>query len=296
MCSHSRHFIRPVTESAKTVLEVITSTTAYFSKHGIESPRLNSEHIVAHVLAKKRIELYLEFDRPLFEQQLSPLRKLIRQRAQGKPLQHLLGTVDFHGLIFACDERALVPRPETEQLVEFVLKRPELAGKAPKLIDVGTGSGIIALTLASEMPGAEVHAVDLSAEALALARQNAASLRLTDRVKFFQGDLLNGTQGPYDLVVANLPYIASDTLPTLSREVQCDPRMALDGGADGLEIISRLIVSARNQLTPGGVIALEIGHDQADALKGKLAGEKFQDIQVESDYQGFRRFLFAKYG
>lgn len=285
-----------MSDNVKTVLEVLTSTMAYFTKHGVESPRLNSEHLVAHVLGKKRLDLYLEFDRPLFEKDLSPLRDLIRQRAQGKPLQHLLGTVDFHGLIFASDRRALVPRPETEQLVEFILENPKSKIQNPKLLDVGTGSGVIALTLAAKLDTATVDAVDVSEEALALARENAARLNLAPRVNFFQSNLLENAPGPYDLVAANLPYIATDALPALSREVQCDPKLALDGGAAGHEIIARLIVSAKDRLAPGGLLALEIGHDQAEVLTALLEREKYQDIQCKSDYQGVRRFLLAKYG
>jgi release factor glutamine methyltransferase len=285
-----------MSEPSKTVLEVITSTTAYFSKHGIESPRLNSEHLIAHALGKKRIELYMEFDRPLFETQLVPLRELVKKRAEGKPLQHLLGTVDFHGYIFASDHRALVPRPETEQLVEFVLENPVSKTPGLKCLDVGTGSGVIALTLAAKLETAAVEAVDISDDALSLARENAVKLGLAGRVKFSKSDLLENVQGAYDLIVANLPYIATDVLPSLSREVQCDPKLALDGGAAGDEIIVRLIVSAKDHLAPGGLLALEIGHDQTDALCAVLEREKYQDIQPKSDYQGVHRFLLAKYG
>lgn len=283
-----------MSQPVKTVLEVLQSTTAYFTKHGIESPRLNSEHLVAHALGKKRIELYLEFDRPLFEADLSPLRELIRKRAQGKPLQHLLGTVDFHGRIFACDHRALVPRPETEQLVELVLGKT--MSEAPRVIDIGTGSGVIALTVAAKLVTAIVDAVDLSESALSLARENAERQGLSDRVNFFQSDLLADAKDNYDIIVANLPYIATDAISSLSREVQCDPVMALDGGNDGLKIISRLIVSAKSHLRPGGLLALEIGHDQSGELMAQMERENYQDIQCKSDYQGVLRFLMAKYG
>ncbi|HWB58693.1 MAG TPA: peptide chain release factor N(5)-glutamine methyltransferase [Chthoniobacteraceae bacterium] len=284
-----------MSDNVKTVLEVIQSTTAYFTKHGIESPRLNSEHLTAHVLGKKRIELYMEFDRPLFEKELAPLREMVKLRAQGRPLQHLLGTVDFHGLIFKCDGRALVPRPETEQLVEILLA--ETAGRRPaKVLDVGTGSGVIALTLAAKIETASVDALDISEEALALARENAERLGLAGRVNFSRSDLLGGVTGSYDLIAANLPYIATGELASLSREVQCDPRTALEGGAAGHEIVARLIAQAKGRLASGGLLALEIGHDQADFLADLLGREKYQDILCKSDYQGVRRFLLAKYG
>jgi release factor glutamine methyltransferase len=166
----------------------------------------------------------------------------------------------------------------------------------PRIIDVGTGSGVIALTIAAKLVTAVVEAVDLSDAALALARENAERQGLAERVNFFKSDLLENAPGPYDIIVANLPYIATDAIPKLSREVQCDPVMALDGGGDGLEIISRLIVSAKSRLAPGGLLALEIGHDQSEVLMAQMERENYQDIQCKSDYQGVLRFLMAKYG
>ena len=308
----------------KSVLEVLQSTTAYFAKHGVESPRLNCEHLLAHVLGKKRIDLYMEFDRPLGETELVPLRDLVRRRAQGEPLQHLLGTVEFFGRVFQSDRRALIPRPETEQLVEYILEvaaapspleggsgasplegesgAPPLPPKHavpasnPKCLDVGTGSGIIALTLAAEWPTATVHAVDVSPDALSLARENAAKLGLTERVQFFEGDLFQAVEGGYDWIVANLPYIEPEAIPALSREVQFDPKLALDGGPGGMRIIDRLIAEAPARLAPGGRIALEIGVGQDVALTGELARHGFKQMECKNDYQGVKRFLFAVYG
>jgi len=280
----------------KTVLEILQASTDYLTRHGIESPRLNAEHLIAHILQKKRIDLYMEFDRPLGERELVPLRELIRRRSEGVPLQHLLGTVEFHGHIFTSDPRALIPRPETEHLLELVLrlKRPA----TPRILDVGTGSGVIALTLAAEIPDAEVTAIDISPDALTLAAENAARLGLTERVCFLQGNLLEPIkdEAAFDLIVANLPYIPGGEIASLAREVQHDPTLALDGGPIGTELIERLIIQSREHLTPGGQLALEIGIGQAAALKDVLAAQNYRDIRAESDYQGVLRFLFAIYG
>ncbi len=274
----------------KSVLEVIQATTAYFQKSGVDSARLNIEHLLAHVLGKKRMELYMEFDRPLSEQELEPLRALVKRRASGEPLQHLLGTAEFHGRSFLCDKRALVPRQETEQLCELILG----GGPASRSLDVGTGSGVIPLTLAAAWPQAQVEAVDISPEALGLARENATRLGLADRVSFVESDLLAAVTGTFDLIVANLPYIARGEIPALAREVRHDPLNALDGGPDGLDLFRRFFPQATDHLR--GRLALEIGHDQAGPLTELLAAHNFQDIRAQTDYQGRNRFLFATYG
>lgn len=275
-----------------TVLQVLRGATDYLEKHGVESARLNAEHLLAHVLGIKRLELYLQFDRPLGEKERAPLRDLVRDRGAGKPLQHLLGTACFFGRDFLCDGRALIPRPETEQLVEEIIAR--LPAEASKVADVGTGSGVIAITMALEKPSLEVAATDIRPEALALARENAG--RLAAKVEFFEADLLPAECGPFDAIAANLPYIPADEIPGLSREVQNDPASALDGGPDGTAIIARLAAIAGRHLVPGGFLALEIGEGQAAALEGVLAGHNFRDIARLNDYQGKERFLIAYHG
>src|SRR3954464_1315388 len=167
-----------------TVLQVLQSTTEYFKKRAIESPRLNAELLLAQVLGRKRIELYLEFERVLAEPELAPLREMVKRRGQGEPVQHLLGTVEFCGRTFRCDKRALVPRPETEELVELLISHFKSEIAYSRMIDVGTGSGVIALTLAAEFPKAEIVGVDISEDALMLARENAERLGLVERVRF----------------------------------------------------------------------------------------------------------------
>ena len=276
----------------KTVLEVLESTAKYFADKGVESPRLNIDLLLAHVLGiKRRMDLYMVFDRPLNDQELATLRDFVKRRSQGEPLQHLLGTIEFHGREFLCDRRALVPRPETERFVELILKYP-LPDDA-RCIDVGTGSGIIALTLAAERPNARVQAVDRSGNALRLARDNAARLGLTERVELLQGDLLDKCPGPYDLVAANLPYVPAGDIAGLSREVQHDPMMALDGGQDGLALLARCIPEAHARLAPGGRIALEIGHDQAAGVGGVFHGAGFSAGGGVPDYPEVERFAFG---
>ncbi len=221
------------------MLEVLQATTAYFKKRNIDSPRLNAEHLLAYVLGRKRIELYLEFERDLTETELAPLREMVRRRGEGEPLQHLLGTVEFCGLEFICDKRALVPRPETEELVEMVHSKIE--NPKPKIVDVGTGSGVIALSLAKKFPEAQIFAVDVSEEALSLAKENAAKLGLLERVRFEKSDLFQSLNERFDVIVANLPYVAMEDRQSLSREVLHDPEIALFSGGKAEELIRRLI-------------------------------------------------------
>ena len=276
------------------MLDVVQSTTAYFKKRKIDNPRLNAEHLLAHVLGRKRLDLYLEFERELAESELVPLRDLVRRRGEGEPLQHLLGTVEFCGQTFLCDSRALVPRPETEELVEllkFEVRNPE-----SEILDVGTGSGVIALTLATEFPEAKISGIDISEDALALARENAARLDLSDRVRFFKSNLLEDVDGFFDLIVANLPYIAAQDRHTLSREVLHDPEVALFAGGQGDELVRELIGQAPARLRPGGMLAVEIGLGQSEALFSRLAEKNYRDICSKNDYSGRPRFLFARYG
>ncbi len=277
-----------------TVLEVLQATTAYFKKHSVENPRLNAEHLLAHVLGRKRIELYLEFERVLTEPELAPLRDLVKHRREGEPLQHLLGTVEFCGLTFLCDKRAMVPRPETEELVELIESRIE--NRKSKIVDVGTGSGVIALSLAIKFPEAEILGVDISDDALTLAQENAARLNLADRIRFLRSNLLENVDGTFDLVVANLPYISTQDRHTLSREVLHDPALALFASARGDELVRELIAQAPSQLRADGILALEIGIGQSEALFSALAEKNYRDIYSKNDYSGVTRFLFARYG
>ena len=278
----------------KTLLEVLQSTTAYFRKHKIDNPRLNAEHLLAHVLGRTRMELYLEFERPLDDAELAPLRDLVKRRGQGEPLQHLLGTVEFCGQTFLIDKRAMVPRPETEELVELLQSRIE--NRESRIVDVGTGSGVIALSLAKEFPSAGIYAVDISEDALGLARENAARLGLSERIHFQQSDLLENLAERFDLIVANLPYISMQDRHLLSREVLHDPEVALFAGPAGDELVRRLTEQAPSHLEPGGLLALEIGAGQAEGLSELFRQKNYHDIESKRDYSGITRFLLARYG
>lgn len=268
------------------LLEVLQGGTAFLKKQDVEQPRLNMELLLAHVLKVPRLELYLQFERVLSEAEREPLRKLLRERGRGVPLQHLLGTVEFFGRTFRSDHRGLIPRPETEQLVERVLTHQ----KTSHIVDIGTGSGIIAITLALEKPEAEIDAIDLSSEALSLAQENAA-LHAVTRIEWHHGNLLQDKSKKWDLIVANLPYIAPEEIPTLSREVQFDPIMALDGGKNGLILIQKLIEQAPENLFEEGILLLEIGKGQEKEVIRLLEMNNYCDILALPDYQGVIRLI-----
>src|SRR5262249_32573317 len=217
------------------------------------------------------------------------------RRGAGEPLQHLLGTVEFCGRTFRCDKRALVPRPETEQLVELLISHFKSEIAHSRIVDVGTGSGVIALTLAGEFAEAEVVGVDISEDALMLARENAERLSLANRVRFVESNLLENVETG-DLIVANLPYVSTEDRQNLSREVLHDPEVALFAGARGDELVRQLIAQAPSWLRPGGMLAMEIGIGQSETLSAALAEKNYRDIWTEKDYSGVIRFLLARYG
>ena len=281
----------------KTVLQTIQSGTPYLEKAGVESARLNMEHLLAHVMGCKRMDLYLRFAEPVEEKTLEPLRGLTRRRAKGEPLQHLLGSVEFMGREFKCDARALIPRPETEELVEKIIAhyKKSLLPPPSRLLDMGTGSGVIGLSLAHAYPEACATLADVSPDALALAQENAEKTTLpAGRATFVLSNLFQNLNGfIFDLIVANLPYIAAAEVPTLAVEVQRDPLLALDGGSTGTEIITRFLADLARHASPGALIALEIGAGQSTHLLPLMQSSGLRDARSVSDYSGRDRFLFA---
>ncbi|RYD17451.1 MAG: peptide chain release factor N(5)-glutamine methyltransferase [Verrucomicrobiaceae bacterium] len=270
-----------------TVLETIDGGTRYLEKRGIEDARRNMQMLVAHQLGCTRMDLYLQFDRPMEESDLVPLRESLKKRGEGVPLQHLLGTVWFHKQEFKTDARA----PETEELAEWILKWDLPADS--RVLDMGCGSGVLGLTLASERPGWNVTLADISPDALALAQENATAQEISNAT-FLHSDLFSAVEGPFDGIVANLPYVPESERATISKEVAHDPDLALFSGEDGLDLIRRFIPDAFSRLKPGGWIVLEIGHDQASQVAGILKTSGFTDLEVKTDMSGIDRFPYAK--
>ncbi|MFZ4767041.1 MAG: peptide chain release factor N(5)-glutamine methyltransferase [Roseimicrobium sp.] len=281
----------------KNLLETLQSGADYLAKRGVEDARLSMEHLLAHVLGCRRLDLYLRFDQTLTEAQLVPLRDLTRRRGEGEPLQHVLGTVEFYRQEFVSDHRALIPRPETEHLVCILVEQVFRQAPPERVLDMGAGSGCIGLSLAKAWPGAAVTLADVSEDALELARYNGERVGLaTSGVKFVRSDLFEKLGGErYDLIVANLPYIPTGDIPNLSREVRRDPVLALDGGPTGLAIIERLLAESPFHLRPRGCVALELQHDQSAAVCARLHSLGYSGIQVQRDLSGIERFVFASY-
>jgi release factor glutamine methyltransferase len=279
-----------------TILEVVRWTTGRFERQGIASARLDAELLAAQAFGRSRVELYMHFDQPLGERELSSYRGLVERRLAGEPVAYILGRKEFWSLDLAVSAAVLVPRPDTETLVEQALAfLRDLPGRDRPLrvADVGTGSGAIALALKRERPLDEVWAVDVSAAALAMARNNAERLGL--EVGFEEGDLFAPllARSPFDLVVSNPPYIPSGDLDGLPPEVRCEPRLALDGGADGLSLVRRLAAESTRVLGPGGGLAVEIGAGQASEAAAILHANRFAAVGTRADLAGIERVVFG---
>jgi release factor glutamine methyltransferase len=278
-----------------TVLEIIKKTTDFLAAKGIESPRLNAELLIGHALSRKRMQLYLEFERPLTESELESIRPLVRRRAQHEPVQYILGETEFHGLKLKVDRRALIPRPETEQLVELVVEACRPAPPA-RILDLGTGSGAIALALAAAFSEAAVIGVDRSEDALALARENAAVTGAGDRVSFRLSDWFAAVRGEvFDLIVANPPYLSAEEAATTPAEVrEHEPVSALSAPDEGLSDLRTIIADAPRFLQAGGRLALETGMAQHTQLLTALKEAGFAEAESRADLAGRDRFVFAR--
>lgn len=291
-----------------TVLEVIQKSAEFLSGKGVESPRLQAELLLAHVLKLPRMKLYLNFERGLSQAELTTLREFVKRRGQREPLQHITGSTSFCGLEMVVNRNVLVPRPETELLAErgweFLQEtsraRQAHAGPetgAPTALDFGTGSGCIAIALATKCPGAAVLAVDASAEALAVAEQNVARHQLADRIELRHCDGFGALAADtrFDLIISNPPYIPNAEIATLQPEVRdFDPHAALDGGADGLEFYRRLAMETMGYLQTGGRIMLELGDGQAEAVTAIFKAQAWVVESVLADYASQPRILIAR--
>lgn len=278
-----------------TVLEVLKKTTDFLARHGVENPRLNAELLMGHSLGLKRMQLYLQFERPLAEPELAKLRPLVKRRSEREPLQYIVGTTEFSGLTLKVDRRALIPRPETELLVEIAKE----AGAVPpaRVLDLGTGTGAIALALAQAFPAATVVATDLSADALALAQENATALGLGERVHWLRSDwfaALPPDEPPFDLIVSNPPYLTEAEVGETEPEVRnFEPRGALTSGPDGLEAIAVIVREARSRLAPGGRLLLETGIAQHARILELTRAAGYAGAESRRDLTGRDRFVSA---
>jgi len=262
--------------SALNVKDILDKSTEYLESKGIESPRLNAEWLLAHSLGKERIDLYLQFDYLLSESEKDEYRSLIKERLNNKPLQYIIGEVDFMGIRLNVDKNVLIPRPETEQLVEIALERLKSNnGKPFKILDVGTGSGNIAIALAKFLPAAIITAIDVSAKIIAVAKGNAEKNEVADRIEFFVHNIKSDefTQSGYDMIISNPPYIALDTMSSLSPDIRdWEPEMALTDFSDGLDMIKEVINMSTGRLNEDGLILIEIGgNSQSEPLKKMLS-------------------------
>lgn len=282
-----------------TVMDVLRWTTSRFEERGLPTPRLDAEILVAHALALPRVQLYVQFDRPLLPPELGAIRELVKRRQGGESVAYAIGKKEFYGLDFAVDARVLVPRPDTETLVDEALDRvgrtppAEATGVAPRIADVGTGSGAIAVAVAKQRPDATVFASDVSTDALAVARGNAE--RNAAAITFLEGDLETPLKqhAPFDLITANLPYVAAGDIAGLAPEVRAEPLLALDGGPDGLDLVRRLVTAAPALLAPGGALVLEIGAGQAQDTAALCVAAGLTDVRIRRDLGQIERVVSA---
>lgn len=276
------------------LLEILKETADFFAKRGLDNARLQAELLLAAVLGLQRLDLYLQFDKILTPAEVDAYRDHVRRRLQGEPVQHITGTAGFRRLDLQVNSAVLIPRPETELVVEAALACLQDAAE-PRVLDLGCGSGAIALAIAQECAAARVWAVDISAEALELAQANAARHDLQERVEWGQGDLFEAVEGQhFQLIVSNPPYIPTADIAVLEPEVrEYEPHLALDGGGDGLDYYRRIAAEARDRLTPDGALVLEIGVGQAEEVSALFA-DGWQGLQVQPDLAGIPRVVSVR--
>lgn len=300
-----------MTSKTWTVLKIIQWTTEYLKGKGVDNPRLDSEVLLAHLLKLDRVGLYLNFDRPMSSEELASYREMIKRRSAREPLQYITGRQEFWSLDFKVTPDVLIPRPDTEILVEEALKVvsgrwPAVGENRPLILDLCTGSGCIAISLAKELKDAVVFAADASAAALQIARENAETNGVLDRVVFLKGDLYGAldnrppTTGhrplSFDLIASNPPYVKNTDIPDIQAEVRdYEPRMAVDGGHEGLEFYKRIVEGAPDHISPGGWLMMEVGEGQAEAVS-RMTGlsNSFEPASIVKDLAGIERVVKAR--
>lgn len=283
------------------IKEVLVNTEEYFKKNDIESPRLDAEVLLAELLDMERIKLYVNFDYPLKDEEIAEYREMIKKRAKNIPVAYIIGHKEFMSLDFYVDENVLLPRPETEILVEYLIdyfKEKEM--ESINIVEVGTGSGAIMVSLGHYLKNSRILGVEIEEGALKVTRKNIERFSLNERLKVTRGDLLKPLIKKdiknVDLVVSNPPYISEKEMKKLPPEVKKEPKKALYGGLEGLEIYKKLIPQSIKVLRDEGIIALEIGYNQAKAVKKILKENNFTDIEIRQDYADRDRFILAYKG
>jgi len=278
----------------ETIVSILNKTTDFLQKHGVPNAKLDSQLLLSHGLGLKRMDLFLNFDRPLQEKELSALRQIVARRAKREPLQHIIGSTSFRGHHIKCDKRALIPRQETELILDMLLENKEL--KIENILDVGTGTGAIAIAAALEL-NANVVACDISEDALSLAKENVALHKLEEKISLVKSNLLSNVPNniKFDALLANLPYIPLGDKNSLQPEVLSgDPHLALFGGTDGLELIRKLLNTCANYLKPSAPVILEIASGQEKILQSENFSE-VKWVENQKDYAGQTRFsIFQK--
>lgn len=281
-----------------TLLDLLQKSADFLAKKGVENARLQSELLFAGTLGCRRLDLYLQFDRPMTAAETAALRERVLRRSRREPPQYVVGETDFRELALKCDPRALIPRPETEELVGFVLEKLNAlrpAGTPARVLDLGTGTGAIALSFAKERPGTRVVAADKSADALALARENAEKNGLAAAVEFLRSDWFENVAGTFDAVVSNPPYLTEAEWASAQPEVrEHEPREALVAGDDGLADLEKILRGARAHLAPGGFVALETGIAHRERLRAAALDAGFSETEAKDDLSGRPRFFFAR--
>jgi release factor glutamine methyltransferase len=295
--------VSPAEQKVWKTLDLLKVTTEHFKKKNIESSRLDAEILLAHTLGCKRIDLYVHFDRPVPPEKLAAFREVVRQRSAGKPVKYILGKCEFMSLEFTVNESVLIPRPETEVVVEAAIEKLQAMTDRPEplVLDLGTGSGCIAVSIAVEIRNARLIATDVSSEALAVAKTNAERHGVAGRIQFLQGDFLDavagaGIEGLVDLVVSNPPYVSEAELPTLPPEVRLyEPKTALVAGPDGLAACKKIVPGAPAFLRPGGWLVLEMGRGQFESVRALAeAAGGYEEISAVKDALNIDRAFLAR--